>query len=159
MPAARRILGRAGRGADGGCDERARDGILAQGDRVEGARPMADYYSILLRAVTAPEAGDRQWRRGVFDRARQMLASQLRTRQPPMPEPAIAAELEAMDLAIERIEAELAWTERGGGAPDAPARQPPRRRDPAMRLGGVPMIAALVLLPAGGAAALVLWAE
>ena len=35
---------------------------------------MVDYYSNLLRAVTAPGAGDAQWRRGIYDRARQMLA-------------------------------------------------------------------------------------
>src|SRR5271155_3320231 len=127
MPAARRILGRAGRSADGGRHERAGDGILAEGDCVEGAKPMADYYSILLRAVTASGAGDRQWRRGVFDRARHMLANQLRARQPPMPEVGIAAELDAMDLAIERIESEMAWTERGGATLEAAADQPRSR--------------------------------
>jgi len=130
---------------------------------------MADYYSILLRAVTASGAGDRQWRRGVFDRARHMLANQLRARQPPMPEVGIAAELDAMDLAIERIESEMAWTERGGATLEAAADQPrsrvarpprtsrPPRPSTAMRFGGVPLIAALVVVAAAVAAAFVLW--
>jgi lipoprotein-anchoring transpeptidase ErfK/SrfK len=133
---------------------------------------MTDYYSILLRAVTAPGAGDGPWRRGVFSRARQMLANQLRARQPPLPEAEIAAELDEMDAAIERIESEMAWTERGGGrSPDLTmdeprsriARPPQTRRaprssaGPAMRLGGVPMIAAVVVVAAIVAAAFVLW--
>ena len=44
---------------------------------------MVDYYSILQRAVTAPDAGDAQWRRGMYDRARQMLTVRLKARQPP----------------------------------------------------------------------------
>ncbi len=39
---------------------------------------MVDYYSILLRAVTAPGAGDARWRRGIYDRSRQMLATRMR---------------------------------------------------------------------------------
>ncbi len=80
---------------------------------------MVDYYSLLLRAVTAPGAGDAQWRRGIYDRARRMLASRLRTLRPPPPQAEIAAEESALQAAIERIEAELSWTEHGTIAPDA----------------------------------------
>ena len=80
---------------------------------------MVDYYSLLLRAVTAPGAGDAQWRRGIYDRARRMLASRLRTLRPPPPLAEIAAEEAALQAAIERIELELSWTERGEIAPDA----------------------------------------
>ena len=74
---------------------------------------MVDYYSLLLRAVTAPGRGDAQWRRGIYDRARQMLASRLRTLRPPPPLAEIAAEQAALEAAIERIESELSWTEHG----------------------------------------------
>lgn len=80
---------------------------------------MVDYYSLLLRAVTAPGAGDAQWRRGIYDRARRMLASRLRSLRPPPPLSEIAAEESALEAAIERIESELSWTEHGTIAPDA----------------------------------------
>ncbi len=80
---------------------------------------MVDYYSVLLRAVTAPGAGDAQWRGGIYDRARRMLASRLRALNPPPPLSEIAAEESALQAAIERIEQELSWTEHGTIAPDA----------------------------------------
>lgn len=80
---------------------------------------MVDYYSTLLRAVTAPGAGDAQWRNAVYDRARRMLSSRLHTLKPAPPSTQIAAEEDALEAAIERIERELSWTEHGGIAPDA----------------------------------------
>jgi len=80
---------------------------------------MVDYYSALLRAVTVPGAGDAQWRRGIYDRARRMLASRLRTLRPLPPAAEIAAEQSALQAAIDRIEAELSWAEHGAIAPDA----------------------------------------
>jgi len=80
---------------------------------------MVDYYSTLLRAVTAPGAGDAQWRNAVYDRARRMLSSRLHTLKPVPPIAQIAAEEDALEAAIERIERELSWTEHGGIAPDA----------------------------------------
>jgi lipoprotein-anchoring transpeptidase ErfK/SrfK len=80
---------------------------------------MVDYYSTLLRAVTAPGAGDAQWRDAVYDRARRMLSSRLHTLKPPPPQNEIATEQAALDAAIARIEQELSWTEHGGIAPDA----------------------------------------
>jgi len=133
---------------------------------------MVDYYSILLRAVTAPGAGDAQWRRGVYDRAEQMLASQLRSRHPPMPQDEIAAELDAMDLAIERIESEMVWTERDAGIGDAEAyahegdiaglarieseREPTAKPS---RLSGGAWIALAIFVAALGAGGYVFWAE
>jgi lipoprotein-anchoring transpeptidase ErfK/SrfK len=77
---------------------------------------MVDYYSVLLRAVTAPGAGDANWRRGVYDRSRDMLVSRLRALRSPPSAAEIAAEQAALNAAIERIESELAWTEHGSGA-------------------------------------------
>lgn len=75
---------------------------------------MTDYYSLLLRAVTAPDAGDEQWRRQLYDRARQMLVTQLRDRQPPATQSQITTERLALDAAIARIESEVGWTTSGG---------------------------------------------
>ena len=74
---------------------------------------MVDYYSILLRAVTAPGAGERQWRRGVYDRARQMLASRLRARSRRVPradDRRRARRHGCRDRS--RSNLEMAWTER-----------------------------------------------
>ncbi|MFZ3308705.1 MAG: hypothetical protein WA280_04965, partial [Xanthobacteraceae bacterium] len=80
---------------------------------------MVDYYSTLLRAVTAPGAGDAQWRYAVYDRARRMLSSRLRTLTPAPRSTEIATEEAALEDAILRIEQELSWTGEGGIAPDA----------------------------------------
>ena len=82
---------------------------------------MVDYYSALMRAVTAPDAGDVQWRRGMYDRARQLLAARLRERRPPARQAEITAELSALDAAIARIEAEMSWADQGGEIADVGA--------------------------------------
>ncbi len=131
---------------------------------------MVDYYSILLRAVTAPGAGDEGWRRSVYDRARRMLASRLRSQRPPVPQAEIAAELDAMAAAIERIESEMEWTERGSAARDAGERddgdiaaagwRAPERGPIAKpsRLGGPAWIMLAIIVAALGAGGYVFWA-
>ncbi len=89
---------------------------------------MADYYSALLRAVTAPNAGDQEWRRGLYERARNMLTQRLRARRPPLSVAGIASEQAALDAAIKRVEAEMEWTEQDGIAPDRGPIEPPSRR-------------------------------
>ena len=59
---------------------------------------MVDYYPILARAMSAPEARDPQWRRGVYERVRQMLVTQLLARRPATPPDAIAAEQSGLRL-------------------------------------------------------------
>jgi lipoprotein-anchoring transpeptidase ErfK/SrfK len=97
---------------------------------------MVDYYSILLRAVTAPGAGDAHWRRGIYDRSRQMLSTRMRGLEPPPPLADIAAEEARLEAAIERIESELSWTEqhatgkvvaRKAGVQKGPKRAPSRQ--------------------------------
>ena len=65
------------------------------------------------RRDARPMRGDAQWRRGIYDRARQMLVTQLLARRPATPPDEIAAEQSALDAAIARIEAEMSWTDRG----------------------------------------------
>src|ERR1700680_4558314 len=74
---------------------------------------MVDYYPILARAMSAREAQAPQWRRGVYERARQMLVTQLLARRPATPPAAIAAEQSGLDSAIRRIEAEMSRSARG----------------------------------------------
>jgi len=67
---------------------------------------MVDYYAILSRAIDIGEAGDRAWRRNLYDRARRTLTSEMRARRPQPMQAEIARELAALDSAIKRIEAE-----------------------------------------------------
>jgi lipoprotein-anchoring transpeptidase ErfK/SrfK len=85
---------------------------------------MIDYYAVLSRAVRVPGSGDEAWRRDIYDRARQMLASQLRTRHPPLPSAEAGAEQAALEAAIERIESELALAPGRAAAQHADARAP-----------------------------------
>jgi lipoprotein-anchoring transpeptidase ErfK/SrfK len=84
---------------------------------------MVDYYPILARAMSAPEAQDPQWRRGVYERARQMLVTQLLARRPATPPDAIAAEQSGLDSAIRRIEAEMSRPARAATPPQQPIDQ------------------------------------
>jgi lipoprotein-anchoring transpeptidase ErfK/SrfK len=112
---------------------------------------MVDYYAILLRAVTAPYAGDAQWRRDVFERARQMLVTRLRARRPPASEAEIAAEQAALDAAIERLEAEMAWTDGGGGISDIALIKPERGpiAKPLQSSGRAWIVAAIIVAAIG----------
>jgi lipoprotein-anchoring transpeptidase ErfK/SrfK len=88
---------------------------------------MVDYYSALLRAVTAPGAGEAKWRHGLYERARNMLTQRLRARRPPLSMAEIASEQAALDAAIKRVEAEMEWTGQDGMAPDRGPIEPPLR--------------------------------
>jgi hypothetical protein len=81
---------------------------------------MADYYSLLARAVAAlPQPGP-ETRQAVYERARKALLNQLRSIQPPVADADIAAEGRALDEAIARLELEL--VKKGiGTAPQAGA--------------------------------------
>src|SRR5262249_36664762 len=65
------------------------------------------------------QAGDRGWRRNLYDRARRTLTSEMRARSPRATEAEIARELAALEAAIERIEAESARSEGGQTDPTA----------------------------------------
>ncbi|MBU3890724.1 hypothetical protein [Methylosinus sp. KRF6] len=68
---------------------------------------MADYYSLLARAVAALPDPAPQSRQAVYERARKALFNQLRSIQPPVAEDDIEAEGRALDEAIARIELEI----------------------------------------------------
>lgn len=131
---------------------------------------MVDYYSVLWHAVTAPGAGDEQWRRVIYDRSRQMLSSRVRGLQPPAPMAAIAAEEAALEDAIDRVEADLAKARRDrgdddNGVDDNPADYPaasraerqPSLAEASFLRGRAPLVAGAVVIAAFVAAVFALW--
>lgn len=80
---------------------------------------MADYYSLLSRAIAAQPQSAPEQRQAVYERARNALFNQLRSVQPPVAEADIEAEGRALDEAIARIELETVRdaAAKGGAAP------------------------------------------
>jgi lipoprotein-anchoring transpeptidase ErfK/SrfK len=133
---------------------------------------MVDYYPILARAMSAPEARDPQWRRGVYERARQMLVTQLLARRPATPPAAIAAEQSGLDAAIRRIEAEMSRPARGAMPRDKPIDDTdgdisdlssivPERGPLAtpFRLSGVSLVAVAIVAAAISAGGYMFWVQ
>jgi lipoprotein-anchoring transpeptidase ErfK/SrfK len=131
---------------------------------------MVDYYPILARAMSAPEAKDPQWRRGVYERARQMLVTQLLARRPATPPDAIAAEQSGLDSAIRRIEAEMSRPARGAvprveprdeeDMADLSAITPERGPLPApFRLSSISLLAVAIVVAAIGAGGYMFWVQ
>src|SRR5947209_5372781 len=80
---------------------------------------MADYYPLLAKAVAAQAQSDPAKRRAIYERARTALLGQLRAIQPPVPEPDIERESQALDEAVNRLESELAGQANAGSGPPA----------------------------------------
>ncbi|BBU63009.1 hypothetical protein MSC49_29440 [Methylosinus sp. C49] len=97
---------------------------------------MADYYSLLARAVAALPQSAPQTRQAVYERARKALFNQLRSIQPPVAEEDIEAEGRALDEAIARLELEVVREQSGREPTAAPAPKETRapeqeRKEPA----------------------------
>ena len=69
---------------------------------------MADYHSLIARAVAALPQSTPDTRQAVYERARKALFNQLRGIQPPVAEADIAAEGRALEDAIQQVETERA---------------------------------------------------
>jgi hypothetical protein len=70
---------------------------------------MADYYSLLARAVAnLPKGSPAPARKAIYDRARKALLKQLRTLGPALSEADIAREEAALEAAVARLEGQFA---------------------------------------------------
>lgn len=68
---------------------------------------MADYYSVLARAVVNLETGDGVAREELYERARSIIVAELRKQNPKISALTITREQAALEAAIRRLEAEL----------------------------------------------------
>ena len=68
---------------------------------------MADYYSVLARAVVNLETEDGAAREELYERARRIIISELRKQNPKISALTITREQAALEAAIRRLESEL----------------------------------------------------
>ena len=81
---------------------------------------MADYYPLLAKAVAGLPDSTAEARHAIYERARGALFGQLRNLDPPVPEEAIEREAQALEVAVARLETEIAsQSGTGSGAPVA----------------------------------------
>jgi hypothetical protein len=74
---------------------------------VKGHDRMADYYSVLARAVVNLETEDSAAREELYERARSIIVAELRKQNPKISALTITREQAALEAAIRRLEAEL----------------------------------------------------
>jgi hypothetical protein len=67
---------------------------------------MADYYSVIARAVSRLPSKTDEARHGIYERARTALRENLRTHDPPLTPAELATEQFALEAAISRVETE-----------------------------------------------------
>ena len=79
---------------------------------------MADYYPLIAKAVAGLPSSTPEARSAIYQRARSALLGQLRRLEPPIPESDVERESAALEVAIARLEADL--------APPPQVEQPPR---------------------------------
>lgn len=83
---------------------------------------MTDYQPLIARAVEALENNTGEARRGLYERARSALVTQMRSVDPPLSESEITKERLALEDAIRKVEAEAARKMRPEPRPPAPPR-------------------------------------
>jgi hypothetical protein len=83
---------------------------------------MADYYPLLAKAVAGLPDSTAEARHAVYERARGALFGQLRNLDPPVPEEAIKREAQALEVAVARLETEIA--SRSGTGSGVPVAEP-----------------------------------
>jgi len=101
---------------------------------------MPDYYAVLARALVDLESHDAATRAELYERARNIIAAELRKQNPKISASAIAREQAALEADIRRLEMEL--------APPAPSKREDRpKRDftVADELDGMPRSLAALL--------------
>jgi hypothetical protein len=91
---------------------------------------MTDYQPLIARAVEALEKNTGEARRGLYERARNALVTQLRSVDPPLSESDITKERLALEDAIRKVEADAARRARIEARPAATPPAPPMTSRP-----------------------------
>jgi hypothetical protein len=89
---------------------------------------MADYYPLIVKAVSGLEKSTGEARRALYDRARTALLAQLRGVEPALSEPEITRERLALEEAIRKVETEAARRSRNDPPPALPESRPDLRQ-------------------------------
>jgi hypothetical protein len=82
---------------------------------------MADYYPVLVRTVLSLDNNTPEARQALYERAREIFATQLRVYDPAMPVPIIQHETQALEAAIRRVDAEWSSSSLGSDGEDVAA--------------------------------------
>jgi hypothetical protein len=72
---------------------------------------MADYYSVIARAVSRLPSKTDEARHGIYERARTALRETLNNYDPALSDTALANEQAALETAISRLEADLSFSD------------------------------------------------
>jgi hypothetical protein len=86
---------------------------------------MADYHSVIARAVSRLPSRTDEARHAIYERARTALQETLRNHDPPLSEADLTGERSALEVAIERVETELRFSDRRHDAKDQASRSSP----------------------------------
>lgn len=92
---------------------------------------MADFHTVLKRAIAALPDQSGPSRRAVYDKARKALLKQLQGLDPPLSAQEVTQQRLALEDAIRKVEADVARAARAPAAPAAPQAAPPRPTPPA----------------------------
>jgi hypothetical protein len=84
---------------------------------------MADYYSVLARAVVNLETGDVAAREDLYERARSIIVAELRKQNPRISALALTREQAALEAAIRQLETELQPGRRHSDRASGPAKK------------------------------------
>jgi hypothetical protein len=115
---------------------------------------MADYYSVLARAVVNLETDDRAAREELYARARSIIVAELRKQNPKISALTITREQAALEAAVRKLEAELQPRARGNNRSGSP-QQSRSEVTEAVQLGEIPKALAAMLFGTAYLAAII----
>jgi hypothetical protein len=90
---------------------------------------MADYYSVIAKAVSALDLNTEKARLRLYERARTALRSEMHSAYPPFHRSEIAAAELSLEMAIEAVEAEAACGQNAKLATLSPSSSPPANQN------------------------------
>jgi hypothetical protein len=93
--------------------------VLSDPSRISNHHRMADYHSLVAKAVNALDPNTRRARQHLYERARAALIAEMESTFPPFHGSEVAAAKMALEGAIEKVEADATSASRSIGRPVA----------------------------------------